>query len=143
MARSRRTAAVVAALAALLLQAGCGKATLDSKAVHTEAETVESLGAEGSLLADQAVKGRLKESFLQVQAADLAEQAAKTEEGLEPSLATARLRATVEQLQQLAEDVSVVLREVETDPRNDEGLRRAAARLEELSSAAEKIAGRT
>jgi hypothetical protein len=133
------TAATVMTIALLAL-AGCGgQATLDSKAVRSEAETVASLGTEGSILAGQLERGRLKESFAQVHAADLAQLAAKSEEALEPSLATPKLKSTVERLQTLAEDVSVQLRAIETDPREEEVLRNSVARLDELASAAERI----
>jgi hypothetical protein len=62
------------ALGGLTLLAGCGQATLDSKAVRTQAETIGSLATEGHLLTDAADQGRISESFLQVQAADLAER---------------------------------------------------------------------
>jgi hypothetical protein len=127
---------------ALLCLAGCGgQATLDSKAVRNEAETIASLGTEGNIVAEQLARERLKESFAQVHAADLAELAAKSEEGLEPSLATAKLKRTVERLRTLAEDVSVQLRAVETDPREEQILGSAGERLDQLAAAAERIAG--
>jgi ABC-type enterochelin transport system substrate-binding protein len=135
-------AAGIAVTLALLSLAGCAQSTLDTKAVRNEAEAVESLAQEGVVLADQLGRDRLKESFAQVHAADLAELAASSEEGLEPSLATPELRSAVEQLQALAEDVSVQLRAIETAPRDDGALGAAGERLDELASEAEGIAGR-
>jgi hypothetical protein len=127
---------------AVLTLAGCGQGTLDRKAVRAKAERVRSFAVEGRIAADQLVRGRLKESFAQVHAADLAQLASTAEKDLEPSLAAARLHGTVERLQTVAAAVSVQLRVVETEPREHELLRDARERLDELAGEAHRIASR-
>jgi hypothetical protein len=132
---------VVAVTAAIALPVGaCGEATLDSKAVKQQAETVQSIGSEGAILADQKARGRIKESFAQVEAADLAERAAKSDDELDPALATPELQDTVKQLGSLAQEASVQLRGLETDPRNTPRIRRLAERMGEVRDAASKVA---
>jgi len=134
----KRTAAIAATLALLTLP-GCGEATLDSKAVRNEAETIESLAEEGRIVADELERGELKVSFAQVHSADLAERAAREQKALEPSLATPKLQSTVTKLQSLAEDVSVQLRGIETDPREQKSLQEVVDQLDQLSGEASKI----
>src|ERR671923_764614 len=114
---------------ALVAAVGCGQSTLDSKAVRSEAESVHSMAVEGGILADQLRRDRIKESYAQVDAADLADLAAKSQQKLEPSVATPKLKSTVEQLQTIAEDVSIELRGIETDPRETSVLRSASRQL--------------
>jgi hypothetical protein len=132
--------AVVSAAAALALAfGGCAEQTIDTKALKTEAQKVASAASEGSILADQVTKGRMKESFVQVEAADLANDAAKSQQDLEPALATPGLKSTVEKLQSVAEDTSVELRGLETNPRDLDRLAAQAKRLAELRDAASKV----
>jgi hypothetical protein len=128
---------VLAAVAVLL--AGCAQATLDSKAVKEEAQTIASVASEGSTISHETVRGRMKESFVQVEAADLADEAAKSQQDLEPALATPELKGTVEHLQTVAEDTSVELRALETDPRNLDRIKALAERLASLRDAASKV----
>jgi len=118
---------------------GCGQGTLDSKAVRTQAEMVASISSEGAILGDQLARGRIKESFVQVEAADLAERAAKSEQELDPALSTPELKHTVERLGLLAEDASVQLRGIETDPRSERRIDGIAERLGELRDAASRV----
>jgi hypothetical protein len=60
----------------LLLAAGCGgKGTLSPKAVRQEATGLQSLAAEGNVLAGDAARGRTTSSFLRVHAESLAKAA--------------------------------------------------------------------
>jgi hypothetical protein len=143
--RSSRVRGPVAAAVvtiAVLVAAGCGQSTLDSKAVRTQAASVRSLAVEGGVLVDGMEHDGLKESFAQVHAADLADRAADSEQQLEPSLATPKLKRTVERLRAMAEAVSTELRGIETDPREATVTRRAARRLERLASGADAIESR-
>jgi hypothetical protein len=76
---------------------------------------------------------------VQVEAADLANDAAKSQQDLEPALATPGLKSTVEKLQSVAEDTSVELRGLETNPRDLDRLAAQAKRLAELRDAASKV----
>jgi hypothetical protein len=134
----RLLAAPVAAAVALLL-AGCGQATLDSKAVRQQAEKVASISSEGAIVADQKTRGRIKESFFQVESADLADLAAKSDDQLDPALSTPELKHTVEHLGSIAEEASNQLRGLETDPRNEARVKRTAERLGQLRDAASKV----
>jgi hypothetical protein len=58
----------------------------------------------------------------------------RSENELKPSLATPALESTVQRLQTLAEDGSVQLRVIETDPRDEDTLREAAERLDDLGT---------
>jgi len=134
-----RPAVASAAAALTLALGGCAEHTIDTKALKTEAQKVASTASEGSILADQKVKGRIKESFIQVEAADLADDAAKSQQDLEPALATPGLKSTVEKLQSVAEDTSVELRGIETNPRDLARLAAQAKRLADLRDAASKV----
>jgi len=134
-----RSAVVSAAAALALALGGCAEQTIDTKALKTEAQKVASAASEGSILADQATKGRMKESFVQVEAADLANDAAKSQQDLEPALATPGLKTTVEKLQAVAEDTSNELRGLETNPRDLTRLATQAKRLADLRDAASDV----
>jgi hypothetical protein len=126
-------------VASAALLAGCAQATLDSKAVKTEAQSIASVASEGAILSEQVTRGRMKESFVQVEAADLADEAAKSQQDLEPALATPELKSTVEHLQTVAEDTSVELRTLETDPRDLDRISALADRLAKLRDAASNV----
>jgi succinate dehydrogenase/fumarate reductase flavoprotein subunit len=134
-----RFGAVPVAAAVALVLGGCAQGTLDRRAVRLEAQTVASAASEGALISDQTVRGRMKESFAQVEAADLADQAAKSQQDLEPALTTPDLKSTVEHLQSVAEDTSTELRALETDPRNLDRIKAVAERLGNLRDAASKV----
>jgi succinate dehydrogenase/fumarate reductase flavoprotein subunit len=134
-----RYGAVPVAAAVALVLGGCAQGTLDRRAVRLEAESVASAASEGALISDQTVRGRMKESFVQVEAADLADQAAKSQQDLEPALTTPDLKTTVEHLQSVAEDTSTELRALETDPRNVDRIKAVAERLGNLRDAASKV----
>jgi ATP-dependent RNA circularization protein (DNA/RNA ligase family) len=122
-----------------ILLGGCAEHTIDTKALKTEAQKIASAASEGSILSDQLTKRRVKESFVQVEAADLADDAAKSQQDLEPALATPELKGTVEKLQSVAEDTSVELRGIETDPRDTAHLAALAKRLADLRDAASNV----
>jgi hypothetical protein len=134
-----RLGVVPAAAAVALALGGCAQGTLDRRAVKLQAQTIASAASEGAIISDQNVRGRLKESFAQVEAADLADQAAKSQQDLEPALSPPDLKSTVEHLQSLAEDTSVELRALETDPRNRDHIAAVAKRLGDLRDAASKV----
>jgi hypothetical protein len=134
-----RLGVVPAAAAVALALGGCAQGTLDRRAVRLQAETLTSAASEGAIVSDQKARGRIKESFAQVEAAHLADQAAKSQQDLEPALATPELKSTVEHLQSLAEDTSVELRALETDPRNRPRIEAVAKRLGDLRDAASKV----
>jgi len=129
------------AAVAVLLMAGCGQSTttLDSKEVRLEAESIGSIATEGRIVAEQHLRGELKESFVQVHAADLAAEAASHEQDLEPSRAPPALANDVERLQSLAEETSTRLRALETRPRDHEAVQGAVESLARLAEEATKV----
>ncbi len=73
-----RPGRLAAALAAVLLLAGCGgQGMLSKKALSQEAKGVQSLASEGTLLADDAARGRSTSTFTRIHARFL-EQAARS-----------------------------------------------------------------
>jgi uncharacterized membrane protein len=134
-----RFGSVSLAAAVALVLGGCAQGTLDRRGIKLEAETVASAASEGALISTQTVRGRMKESFVQVEAAHLADQAATSQQDLEPALTTPDLKKTVEHLQSVAEDTSNELRAVETDPRNLDRIKAVGERLGNLRDAASKV----
>jgi hypothetical protein len=60
----------------VLLLAGCGaQSTLSTKALQQEASSLQSLAAEGSLLASDAARGRSTAVFVRIHGAELAKTA--------------------------------------------------------------------
>ena len=77
-------ARIAAPLAALLLLAACGgQGTLGKKALGQEAKGIQSLAAEGGLLAGDAARGRSTTVFTRVQARYLRDAARKSAGTLE------------------------------------------------------------
>jgi hypothetical protein len=127
------------AAALVAVGGGCGQGTLDTKAVRVQAESVASVATQGHILAREARRGRVLESFLQVHAADLADDAAKSHEELKPELAMPRTKPAVEKLETLSEGASVQLRVIETQPRDKGALAKSGAALDRIAKAASTI----
>jgi hypothetical protein len=66
----------LAALAGALLLAGCGgQSTLGKKALQQEAAGLQSLAAEGDVLAEDAARGRSTSTFVRIHGAELGKAA--------------------------------------------------------------------
>jgi hypothetical protein len=92
--RSRRRALALGGVVAFLC-AGCGGGKLGAKALSQQAESLQSVAAEGALLARDASAGKTTRTFARVHSSDLDEAAsqaasslrtAKTRPALEPKL---------------------------------------------------------
>jgi hypothetical protein len=90
----RRRALLLGAVVALIA-AGCGGAHIGKKGLEKQAESLQSLAAEGALLATDSAAGRTTRTYTREHASDLQSAAAKiasrlkaarTEPGLEPKL---------------------------------------------------------
>jgi len=137
-APARRAAGLL--LVGVLAVAGCNQpTTFESKEVRIEAETIASIATQGRIVGEQHLRGDLKESFVQVEAADLAEEAASHQQKLEPSRAAPPLARDVERLQSIAEETSIRLRGLETEPRNREAAQGAVQALASLAQEATRI----
>jgi hypothetical protein len=139
MARVFRVTAAVAVMAAV---AGCGGGSeLGPDALANEVETVQSLAAEGALVARQVAEGAATRTFVKVHTSYLHEQAASVERTLStasvsPSLAARRRRAV-----SIAGKVERDLERLQRRPGNRELARRLELQLGRAARQAERLAG--
>jgi uncharacterized cupredoxin-like copper-binding protein len=131
-----------AALFALALLAGCGSAgTLDQKAFQKEAESIQSLAAEGALLAGDVADGKSTVPFTRVHAGELHEQAVKLEETLSTAAAEPEVEDELAEAVALAGDVAASLDQLERSPGDTQLARGAQRKLETAAIQAEDLAG--
>jgi hypothetical protein len=125
----------------LFLAAGCGGGgTLSRASFQKEAESIQSVAANGALLAHDAADGRTTTPFAAIHSDDLAESVAKVSKKLEsaevePGLEQDRGRAV-----RLASRIEDELAHLHDDPEDRADARRVADALEELAKAAEELA---
>ena len=132
----------VPAVFALALLAGCGgTGTLDQKTFQKEAESIQSVAAEGALLARDVADGKSTVPFTRVHAGELHEQAAKLEETLSTATAQPALEDEVAEAVELAGDVVASLDQLERSPGDAELARGAQGKLETAARQAEDLAG--
>ena len=106
----RRELAVAIATAAALLGAGCGAGErVDAAAVHKEAEALRSIAAEGSLLAEDAAKGRTYGRFARAHASELGRTAGEEASRLERATTSSGARASARVVARLAADAERLL----------------------------------
>jgi hypothetical protein len=129
-------------LAALVLAlAGCGGGTLGPHAFKKDVETVQSLAAEGALVAKQVAHGDVTHTFVRVHTRYLEQQASTLARRLstarvQPSLAGKRRRAA-----RVAAAVDRDLGLLHRHP-GDRGLgKRLSTELERAAKQAEELAG--
>jgi hypothetical protein len=122
-----RAAAILVLIASLGL-AGCGGAskTLDAEALQKEGEAIESLAAEGALVAGDASEGDTTTAFVRVHAAALRKKADSVVAMLAPDRAKPApgLSEETGRIHVLARSVRADLAKLERTPSSD-----AAARL--------------
>jgi hypothetical protein len=131
--------AAVLSICALVL-AGCGGGTLSKETFQKDAESIQSLAAEGALLAAQAAEGEGTHYFTRVHSLYLEQDAAKVRR----KLASARADSTLDQKRSaaaaLAASVDEQLGRLHDAP-GDRGLaERLAAELKQVADSAEKLA---
>jgi hypothetical protein len=136
--RPGRASALVAVSAALALSA-CEP--LSAEELGRELETVGSLAAEGSVLAEEVARQETKRTFARVHARELADSAEHSAERLTDAHAADGLNDEVTQARGLADRVSAAIGEVEVAPDDASGAARAAAILRRLSHEADRLAG--
>ena len=117
---------------ALALLSGCGGGgTLSQKDLQKQYEAIQSLAAEGALVADGAADGRTTETFVSVQSLYLSEAAGKIETDLRsangPQPAVSLARRVAEDLDRLHEEPD----DAELARRLSEELQASAADAEE------------
>jgi hypothetical protein len=137
--RCPRLAGFGLALACVALLSGCNE--LDHEELTRDVGVIQSVAAEGSLLADQVARGRTISSFARVHAGELAGTADQTAEGLSDAEVSASKKAAVTAAIALADDESGALGHIVVSP-SDPGtaagvrsyLRRIARRATRLEA---------
>jgi hypothetical protein len=129
------------ALALAIVVAGCGGGgTLSESALEKNAEAIESLAAEGSLLAEEAAEGSTTTAFARVHAEYLAEAADKLSRTLESARPNESVRKKRTEALRLSREVSRDLGELGSSPSDRPLARRLKARLDHAAEAAGQLA---
>jgi hypothetical protein len=123
---------VGALLALIFALSACGGGASFQK----EAEGIQSLAAEGALLARDVADGKSTVPFTRVHARELAEKAASLEKKLE---ATSRLHVWA-RAARLTGEVATALEDLERAPGDSEAARRVQRKLEDIAKRAEELA---
>ena len=108
--------------------------------LQREVETIHSLAAEGSVLADQVATQNTKRTFARVQARELSDAAQHSAERLTDADPAEGLSGPAQKAISLAENVSAAVGEVETAPDNAAGAAAAADRLRQLAGQTDQLA---
>jgi hypothetical protein len=94
-------------LATVLLVSGCGSSsTLGRSSLAKRSDAVQSLAAEGALLAQDAVDGRTTSVYLREHSHELADAAAKAQSSLAGARTTPGLQPQLRRLRRLAAQVA-------------------------------------
>ena len=116
--------------------AGCGGGSADAPAVRKQAATLESVAAEGVLVADGVRDDDTLTSFVQVHADELASGAETVETALGPDAVTPPARRVAAQTRRLARMVAEDLRALADHPSDRARARVLRARLQHAASEA-------
>jgi hypothetical protein len=135
----RRLAPILALI--VLAAPGCGGTTLSSKDLQKQFEAIQSLAAEGALVADGAADGRTTDIFVRVHALYLSEAAAKVGDDLSAKQASSSLAPDKSDAVELAGRVEDDLTQLHESPGDKEQASRLRDDLERLAAQAERQAG--
>jgi hypothetical protein len=125
---------------ASFLAVGCGGGgTLSRDSLRKEAESVQSVAAEGALLAHDAADGRTTTPFASVHSSVLAESADKVAQKLESADVEPGLKQDRARVVRLATRIEEELDQL--DPNDRAAAQRIADELEQAAKAAEELAG--
>jgi len=126
----------------LLLLAGCGGGSSASqKDIQKQFEAIQSLAAEGALVADAASDGRTTDVFVRVHTGYLGEAARKVEAQLSSARASGAVERDRVRAARLASSVADQLARLGDDPGDHEAVHRIQRRLERDAALAEREAG--
>jgi hypothetical protein len=128
-----RLATVGVALALLVLSGCGGGGTLSKEELQKQYEAIQSLAAEGALVADGAADGRATETFVAVHSLYLSEAARKVETDLRSSKGP---QPAVSLARQVAEDLD----RLHEEPDDPELARRLSEQLQASAADAEERA---
>ena len=94
-----------------LLSAGCGSGgKLEAKALSQQSKSLQSLAAEGALLAQDAVSGKTTRIYAREHSSDLYKAASQAEASLKAAKTEPALQPKLRQLTALATQVSAALK---------------------------------
>lgn len=132
-----RAAPAALLLAAVLLLSSCGQ--LSSAELGRGVATLESIGAEGALMADDVAHYRTKTTYVRVHAQELSDAAQHEAEKLNDAEVPERLRDPVIRAIEIAGDESDGLDSLRTTPDDQAAARDAEAKLRRTADAAKKL----
>jgi small-conductance mechanosensitive channel len=126
---------------AVSLVAGCGGGgTLSRDSLRKEAETIQSVAAEGALLAHDSADGRTTTPFVSVHSEVLAESAGKVAQKLESAAVEPGLEQDRARAERLATRIEEELDQLDEHPDDQAEARRVADELDQAAKAAEELA---
>ena len=131
--------AVAMVVVGVPLLAGCGQLKTDELA--RAVETLQSIAAEGNLVADGVVHDRTKATFVRVHGAELSDAAAHEAEKLSDSDRNRALEAYVRRAVDIAQAESDALDQLRVAPNDSGQALRVRADLKKYADEAEKLAG--
>jgi hypothetical protein len=138
--RYRRRTGFCGALAFVLaLSAGCGGGTLDAEALSKEFEAVESLAAEGALLADGAARAKTMSPFTLVHAGELAQTAGEKTKRLESAQVASGLQAKAREAATLSARISELLETLGEAPDDRAGAEVVKKMLSDAAESARRL----
>ena len=126
---------------AVSLAAGCGGGgTLSHDSLRKEAESIQSVAAEGALLAHDSADGRTTTPFVSVHSEVLAESAGKVAQKLESAAVEPGLEQDRARAERLATRIEEELDQLDEHPDDQVEARRVADELDQAAKAAEELA---
>ena len=126
----------------VLLMAGCGGGgSVSQKDVQTQLEAIQSLAAEGALVADGAADGRTTDTFVRVHSGYLDRAADKVANNLSSAHAGGAADRARERGARLAAEVADRLAALGDEPGDRSAARRIAAQLRVDAALAKRFAG--
>ena len=129
----RRERLLVLGVILALLGAGCGGGKLGAKALSQQSKSLQSLAAEGALLAQDAVSGKTTRIYTREHSSDLYKAAFQAEASLKAAKTESALQPKLRQLATLVTQVSAALHRLGGAPKDEQ---RALGR--ELQTAAQE-----
>jgi hypothetical protein len=138
---ARRPGIVVLVVVAAILATGCGGSggRLGAKSLAKQSETVQSLAAEGALLARDSAAGRSTSTFRREHSSELAKAAASAATSLRAATTTPELRPQLRELRVISARVSAALGQLGSASQDEQ--RTLARRLDREAKASEKVGG--
>ncbi len=106
----RRERVLVLGVIVALLGAGCGGGKLGPKALWQQSKSLQSLAAEGALLAQDAVSGKTTRIYTREHSSDLYKAASQAEASLKAARTEPALEPKLRELAALAAQVSAALK---------------------------------